>query len=56
MSIERVKEYYSRYNANPHRGAYDLSIEATTELDNARSNVQKFINAKYVAPVPSIGA
>ena len=27
--IEKIKEFYETYNANPHRGAYTLSMEAT---------------------------
>lgn len=45
--IEKVKEFYEKYNANPHRGAYSLSIEATETYEKARDKVQKFINAKY---------
>lgn len=45
--IEKVKEFYEKYNANPHRGAYSLSIEATEMYEKARDKVQKFIDAKY---------
>ena len=45
--INDIKEYYERYNANPHRGAYSLSIEATEEYENTRTKVAKFINAKH---------
>ncbi len=44
--IEAIKDYYERYNANPHRGAYSLSIEATEEYENTRTKIAKFINAK----------
>ena len=44
--IEAIKNYYERYNANPHRGAYSLSIEATEEYENTRTKIAKFINAK----------
>ena len=27
--IKAVDEFYEKYNANPHRGAYSLSVEAT---------------------------
>ena len=33
--INRVQEFYERYNANPHRGAYNLSIEATEVYENS---------------------
>ena len=45
--INAIEDYYSRYNANPHRGAYSLSIEATEEYENVRSKIAKFINARY---------
>ena len=34
------------YNANPHRGAYQLSIEATELYEGVRDKIKKFINAK----------
>ena len=34
------------YNANPHRGAYSLSIEATEAYENTRAKIAKFINAE----------
>ena len=37
---------YENYNANPHRGAYGLSIEATEKYENTRTKIAKFINAK----------
>lgn len=45
--IEKIKEFYEKYNANPHRGAYSLSIEATEEYENTRAKIAKFINARY---------
>ncbi len=45
--IEAIKEYYEKFNANPHRGAYDLSVAATEAYDEAREKVKKFINSKY---------
>ena len=44
--IDAIKHYYEYDNANPHRGAYKLSIKATEVYDEAREKVQKFINAK----------
>ena len=43
--IESVSNYYKNYNANPHRGAYDLSVRATSMYDNAHEVVKDFINA-----------
>lgn len=45
--IEAIKDYYLNYNANPHRGAYELSIAATQAYDNAREKVRKFIDAEF---------
>ena len=45
--IQAITEYYDSFNANPHRGAYELSIKATDIYENARIKTQKFINAKY---------
>ena len=44
--IESVSNYYKNYNANPHRGAYDLSVRATNMYDNAHEVVKDFINAR----------
>ncbi len=44
--IEAVDKYYNSMNANPHRGSYNLSIEATEAYENARAKIAKFINAK----------
>ena len=43
--IEKIEEFYNKYNANPHRGAYSLSVEATNEYESARAKIAKFINA-----------
>ena len=45
--IRAIEEYYKNYNANPHRGAYSLSIEATEKYENAREKISKFINSKH---------
>ncbi len=45
--IKAVEEFYEKNNANPHRGAYTLSIEATEEYENARTKIAEFINAKH---------
>ncbi len=44
--IEAVENFYKTANANPHRGAYSLSVKATEAYDNAHEKVAKFINAK----------
>lgn len=45
--IQRISDYYSRENANIHRGVHTLSQEATTAYENARNTIQKYINAKH---------
>ena len=45
--IETIEKFYENNNANPHRGAYSLSIEATEEYENTRKKIAKFINARY---------
>ena len=44
--IRAICGYYGGCNANPHRGAYALSVEATEIYENTRAVVAKFINAK----------
>ncbi len=43
--IDAIDEFYKRHNANPLRGVYKLSVEATQDYENARTKVVKFINA-----------
>ena len=43
--IDAEMELYEKHNANPLRGSYPLSVEATDIYENARKSVRKFINA-----------
>ena len=43
--IDAIDNFYKKNNANPHRGAYSLSIDATNEYENTREKIAKFINA-----------
>ena len=45
--IDAIDEFYKKYNANPHRGAYELSIEATEKYESTRAKIAKFINARF---------
>ena len=45
--LEKIDEFYKRYNANVHRGAYSLSVEASGMYENARAKIAKFINARF---------
>lgn len=40
------KKYYDYDNANPFRGVYELSVDATDAYEEARNVVADFINAK----------
>ena len=44
--IKAIEEFYENNNANPHRGAYALSQEATEVYENTRTKIAKFINAE----------
>lgn len=44
--IDAIESYYKECNANPHRGAYSLSIEATEKYETTREKIAKFINAR----------
>lgn len=43
--LDAMNEFYKHHNANPLRGVYKLSVEATQDYENARAKVAKFINA-----------
>ncbi|MGB5172720.1 aminotransferase class V-fold PLP-dependent enzyme [Eudoraea sp.] len=44
--INVIVDYYSRYNANIHRGIHTLSQEATDAFEKARRTIQNHINAQ----------
>ena len=43
--IEAMDRYYREYNANVHRGIYEISEKATQEYEGARAQVARFVNA-----------
>lgn len=43
--IDTIVDYYSRYNANIHRGVHTLSQEATDAYEQARIKIQKHFGA-----------
>lgn len=43
--IKAERDFYLKYNANPLRGFYPLSIKATEEYEKARERVKDFIGA-----------
>ncbi len=49
--IDALVEYYSSYNANIHRGVYELAERATDAFEAARAKVARFINAAEPAEI-----
>jgi cysteine desulfurase/selenocysteine lyase len=49
--IDCIVDYYSRYNANIHRGVHTLSQEATDAYEKARQKIQQHINAAHAYEV-----
>lgn len=49
--INAIDAYYRKINANPHRGAYSLSIKSTEAYENARTKVKEFINASKASEI-----
>lgn len=45
MVLDAIQQYYSKDNANIHRGVHHLSQKATNEYEEARMTVQRYINA-----------
>ena len=45
--IDAINNFYDKFNANPHRGAYTLSVETTAVYEDTRAKIAKFINAKH---------
>jgi len=49
--IDAVSDFYATYNANIHRGIYDLSQSATDLFENTRKKVADFIGAKHASEI-----
>jgi cysteine desulfurase/selenocysteine lyase len=49
--IDTIVDYYSRYNANIHRGVHTLSQEATEAYEHARETLRAHLNAKESAEI-----
>jgi cysteine desulfurase/selenocysteine lyase len=49
--IDSLVEYYSGYNANIHRGVYELATLATDAFEGARAKVARFVNAAEPAEI-----
>ncbi len=46
MVLDAISTYYSKDNANIHRGVHYMSQKATTEFEEARKIIQTYIHAK----------
>jgi cysteine desulfurase / selenocysteine lyase len=44
--IAALVDYYEQYNANIHRGVYEIAARATEEFENARVKLARFIGAR----------
>ena len=44
--IQALVDYYEQYNANIHRGVYEIAARATEEFENARVKLARFIGAR----------
>jgi cysteine desulfurase/selenocysteine lyase len=49
--IDSENDYYSKCNANVHRASHQLSTTATFKFEQARTLVQKFVNAQSAKEV-----
>ena len=49
--IDALVDYYSRYNANIHRGVYEIASLATDAFEGAREKVARFVNAAESAEI-----
>ena len=49
--IDALVRYYSEYNANIHRGVYELAELATEAFEAARAKVARFVNAREPAEI-----
>ena len=47
--LDAMREYYEHDNANPHRGAYSLSVRATDRYHEAREQIARFIGVADAA-------
>jgi cysteine desulfurase/selenocysteine lyase len=49
--IDSLVDYYTNYNANIHRGVYEIAARATDAYEAARAKVATFINAAEPAEI-----
>jgi cysteine desulfurase / selenocysteine lyase len=44
--LDAIRAYYEHDNANPHRGAYALSVRATDRYHGARTRIARFLGVR----------
>src|SRR5438105_8855847 len=44
--LDALRDFYETSNANPHRGAYSLSVHATERYHAARERIARFLGAR----------
>ena len=44
--LDAIRDFYETSNANPHRGAYSLSVRATECYHGARVRIARFLGVK----------
>ena len=49
--LDAVEHFYTTHNANPLRGLYAWSVQATEAYENARQRVARWLNAKEDAEI-----
>jgi cysteine desulfurase/selenocysteine lyase len=49
--IDALVDYYTHYNANIHRGVYEIAARATDAFEAARAKVARFVNAAEDAEI-----
>jgi cysteine desulfurase/selenocysteine lyase len=49
--IDAISEYYRTYNANIHRGIYEIAVEATDAYTSSKEKLARLINAKSMQEV-----
>ena len=49
LVLDAMRRYYERDNANPHRGAYALSVRATDRYHESREHVARFLGVTDAA-------
>lgn len=49
--IDALTDYYTRINANIHRGVHTLSGEATDAAEGGREDIRRFLNARSTSEI-----